>query len=54
VRDESAWPITFLIQIDQQIEVKIDDPTSVKPDDSFFDRFFHLILWRRSPCHAVA
>jgi hypothetical protein len=29
MRDESAWPVTFFIQIDQQIEVKIDDPAGV-------------------------
>jgi len=40
LRDENARPITLFIQIDQQIEVKIDKPTRVKPVDSFFDGFF--------------
>jgi len=39
MRDENARPITLFIQIDQQIEVKIDNPTGVKSVDSFFDRF---------------
>jgi hypothetical protein len=43
MRDENAWPITLFIQIYQQIEVKIDNLTGVKPVDSFFDRFFRSI-----------
>src|SRR6266404_9883377 len=39
MRDENARPITLFIQIDQQIEVKIDNSARVKLIDSFFDGF---------------
>src|SRR6266404_4921256 len=39
MRDENARPITLFIQIDQQIEVKIDNSARVKPLDSMFDGF---------------
>ena len=37
--DQDAGPIAFFIQIDQQIEVKIDNAAGVQPVDSFFDGF---------------
>ena len=37
MRDENARPIALFIQIDQQIEMKIDNPTRMKPVDSMFD-----------------
>src|SRR5438876_8871399 len=59
MRDENAWPITLFIQIDQQIEMKIDNAASMKPVNSFFDGFFrsiHLVaavyLSRRSGAQA--
>ena len=42
MRYENASPIALFIQIDQQIEVKIDNLTGVKPVDSFFDGFFRI------------
>jgi hypothetical protein len=42
MRDEHARAITLFIQIDQQIEVKIDNPTGVQPVDSLFDGFFWI------------
>ena len=43
MRDENAWPITLFIQVDQQIEVKIDNLTGVKPVDSMFDGLFRKV-----------
>ena len=42
MRDESARLITLFIQIDQQIEVKIDNPTRVQPVDALCDGFFWI------------
>ncbi|PYK36071.1 MAG: hypothetical protein DME54_02570 [Verrucomicrobia bacterium] len=40
MRDESAWAITLFVQIDQQIEVKIDNSIGMKPIGSLLDGLF--------------